>query len=428
MRRYVQIRAGGLAHLSRISHASHVQPPPALEPMTTIASHSTETVGISPSPNRAILSRARWATRAQFLNLGFVAGIWGAHIPSLKAHYQLDERTLALALLATSIGSLATLSFAGRLVGRFGARSVSAIAGATFCLGLGLSLLLPGYATLLMAMLVLGAGESVFDVAINAEGTTLETLSGRAVMSGFHGMFSLGAMLGAACAALMLRAAVPDWMQLTGAAACIATSIAISSRGMLAAHPVAATAQAHFTWPRGALLLVGILVCLGMLSEGVMYNWSVLYVSQELRAPREYAALAYVAFAGAMALMRFAGDAVRARISERTMLVAGPALAALAMIVLLLAEQTWVAMIGYAAIGVGLATAVPILYSAATRVPGVSPAAAIASVSSIGYMGFMIGPPIVGSIAHATSLTMAMGAMVVACVVMMLGAVRVPGR
>jgi MFS family permease len=396
--------------------------------MTTTAQHSTETVGTSPTPNRAILSRARWATRAQFLNLGFVAGTWGAHIPSLKAHYQLDERTLALALLATSIGSLITLGFAGRLVGRFGARGVSVIAGTTFCVGLGLSLLLPTFWALLIAMLVLGAGESVFDVAINAEGTTLETLSGRAVMSGFHGMFSLGAMAGAAAAAIMLRAAVPNWMQLTGVAACITLSIAISSRGMLADHPPAEVSQAHFTWPRGALLLIGVLVCLGMLAEGVMYNWSVLYVTQELHAPQDYAAMAYVAFAGAMALMRFAGDAIRVRVSERTMLVAGPALAALAMVVLLIAERTWVAMIGYAAIGVGLATAVPILYNAATRVPGVSRAAAIASVSSIGYMGFMIGPPIVGSIAHATSLTMAMGAMVVACVVMMLGAVRVPGR
>jgi MFS family permease len=373
-----------------------------------------------------LLSRARWATRAQFLNLGVVAGVWGAHIPSLKARYQLDERMLAMALLSMSIGSLITLSFAGRLVGRFGARAVSVFAGATLCVGLGLSLLLPSFWTLLPTLLVLGAGESVFDVAINAEGTTLETLSGRAVMSGFHGMFSLGAMAGAATAAIMLRAAVPNWMQLTGVATCVALSIVVSSRAMLAAHPSAAVSQVHFTWPRGALLLVGVLVCLGMLAEGVMYNWSVLYVTQELHAPQDYAALAYVAFAGAMALMRFAGDAVRARVSERTMLVAGPALAALAMIVLLIAERTWVAMLGYAAIGVGLATAVPILYTAATRVPGVSRAAAIASVSSIGYMGFMIGPPIVGSWAHATSLTVAMGTMVVACVVMMLGARRVP--
>ncbi|HYW49569.1 MAG TPA: hypothetical protein VE861_03130, partial [Gemmatimonadaceae bacterium] len=143
------------------------------------------------SPAR--LSRARWATRTQFLNLGFVAGIWGVHVPSLKAHYALDERALAGALLAMSLGSVLTLTIAGRTVGKLGARNTAVLSGWGFCLALALSIVLPGFWALIPAMLLLGASESVFDVAINAEGTTLETLSGRGVMSGFHGMFSLGA-------------------------------------------------------------------------------------------------------------------------------------------------------------------------------------------------------------------------------------------
>jgi MFS family permease len=150
---------------------------------------------------RTALSKARWATRTQFLNLGFVAGVWGVHVPSLKAEYALDERTLAAALLATSVGSVLTLAIAGRLVGALGARTTCVLAGWGFCLALGLTLVLPGYWALLPVMLLLGAGESVFDVAINAEGTMLETLTGRTVLSGFHGMFSLGAMVGAAAAA-----------------------------------------------------------------------------------------------------------------------------------------------------------------------------------------------------------------------------------
>ncbi|HYW52093.1 MAG TPA: MFS transporter, partial [Gemmatimonadaceae bacterium] len=208
--------------------------------------------------------------------------------------------------------------------------------------------------------------------------------------------------------------------------AVIATSIAASSRGMLATHPVTEGPQVHFTWPKGTLLLIGMLICFGMLAEGVMYNWSVLYVNQELGAPQERAALAYVAFAGATALMRFAGDSVRARVSERTMLLVGPALAAVAMLLVLLVATPWVAMLGFALVGVGLATVVPILYNAATRIPGVSRAAAIASVSSIGYLGFMVGPPIIGGLAHATSLTTAMGTLVVASLILMAGARRVP--
>ena len=386
-----------------------------------------DTTPMSAMTPRAALSRARWATRAQFLNLGFVAGVWGVHVPSLKAHYALDERTLAGALLATSVGSLLTLTIAGRTVGTLGARTTAVLAGWGFCLALGLSLVLPGFWALLPAMLLLGASESVFDVAINAEGTTLETLSGRAVMSGFHGMFSLGAMIGAASAALMLRGGIAPWTQLAAVGATVAVSILVSSRGMLASHPKADTAQAHFTWPKGTLLLIGMLICFGMLAEGVMYNWSVLYVNQELHAPQERAALAYVAFAGATAMMRFVGDSVRARVSERAMLVAGPALSAVAMLLVLLVARPWFAMVGFALVGIGLATVVPILYNAATRVPGVSRAAAIASVSSIGYVGFMIGPPIIGGLAHATTLTIAMGTLIVASLVLIVGARRVPG-
>ena len=375
---------------------------------------------------RSVLSRARWATRAQFLNLGFVVGVWGVHVPSIKGHYRLDERALAIALLATSVGSLLTLTIAGRTVGKLGARNTAVLAGWGFCLALALSLVLPGLWALLPAMLLLGAGQSVYDVAINAEGTTLETMSGRGVMSGFHGMFSVGAMLGASAAAIMLRAGVSPAVQLVSVAAIVAGSILVSSRGMLASHPRVEGSQANFTWPKGTLLLIGTLILFGMLAEGVMYNWSVLYVNQELRAPQELAALAYVAFAGATAAMRFAGDSVRAKVSERAMLLAGPALAAIAMLLVLLIAKPWAAMAGFALVGVGLATIVPILYNAATRVPGVSRAAAIASVSSIGYLGFMAGPPIIGGIAHATTLTMAMGTLIVAALILMIGARRVP--
>lgn len=379
-----------------------------------------------PAASRERLSRARWATRGQFLLLGIVIGTWGVHVPSIKAHYGLDERLLAAALLSTSVGSVLTLVFAGRVVGQLGARRACVLAGFAFTAALGASLVMPGYWALLIAMLALGAGESVFDVAINAEGTTLETLSGRAVMSGFHGMFSLGAMIGAMSAALMLRAAIPDWMQLVGVGVFAAILITLTSRGMLDSHPKAETAEAHFAWPSGALLVIGLLICCGMLAEGVMYNWSVLYVKQELGTPQDRAALAYIAFAGATALTRFAGDAVRARVSERAMLLLGPTIAAAAMALVLLVARPWVAIAGFAAVGVGLATIVPILYNAATRVPGVSRAAAIASVSSIGYLGFMVGPPIIGGIAHATTLSIAMGTLIVASAILAIGSRRVP--
>lgn len=157
-----------------------------------------------------------------------------------------------------------------------------------------------------------------------------------------------------------------------------------------------------------------------------MYNWSVLYVQQELGALPQRAALAYVAFSGATAAVRFAGDWIRARVAERAVVMGGALLSAVAMTSTLLVQDVTVALMGFAVVGMGLATVVPILYNAATRVPGVSRAAGIASASSIGYVGFMIGPPLVGSIAHAASLSWAMGTLVAACVVLMVGASRLP--
>jgi MFS family permease len=378
------------------------------------------------SIDRSRLRPARWATRAQFAALGIVAGVWGVHVPSIKAAYDLDERALAAVLLATSVGSVIALFLAGRVVGRLGTARATVLAAAAFTIALAAALHLPSLALLLPVMVLFGAGESVYDVGINAEGTALESLSGRPIVSGLHGMFSAGAMLGSASAAAMLRAQLSATFQLALVAITVFCIVAIAARWLLTERMPTSSGAAHFAWPRGTLLLLGILVMSGMMAEGVMYNWSVLYVAQELHTPQDQAAMAYVAFAGATALTRFVGDAIRTRVSERIILLAGPALSAAAMAVVLLLARPWAAYAGFALVGAGLATIVPILYNAATRVPGVSRAAAIASISSIGYVGFMIGPPIIGGIAHATSLTWAMGTLVVASLIVAAGAARVP--
>lgn len=352
--------------------------------------------------------------------------MWGVHIPSVKAHFALSERWLSYALLSTSLGSLCTLLFAGRVVGWLGARRTTVVSGWGMSVALTLLLLVPGLPALFAALALLGASESVYDVAINAEGTTLEQLGTRPIMSGLHGMFSIGAMAGAGGAALMLRVGLPASWQLPLTGLAVASSLTWWSRGMLEVHPTRTDSEAHFSWPRGPLLLIGVLICLGMLAEGVMYNWSVLYVQQELHTPQERAALAYVSFAGATAAMRFAGDWVRARASEHRMLIVLPTMSAVAMGLILLVARPWPAIAGMAVVGVGLATVVPILYNAATRIPGMSRAAAIASVSSIGYAGFMIGPPLVGAVAEALSLTAAMTVLIVASLTLAVGSRSVP--
>ena len=380
--------------------------------------------------SHSALARARWATRLQFMALGVIVGTWGTQIPSVKARYALSEATLSLVLLAVAVGTVLALFIAGRIVGRLGARKTTALAALSMSLMLGVALEYPSVTALLPAMLIFGASMSLFDVAINTEGSELESVGGRTIMSNLHGMFSVGGMAGAALAAYLFDLGVAPRLQLFGVCGGIAIVAFIASRGMLETHAGSGEGgeKAHFAWPKGLLLIIGILIFAGMTAEGVMYDWSVLYLKQDVGMPQAQAALGYATFSAAMALARFGGDLLRSRFSEQALLRFGASVAAVAMAVVLISANDWVAFIGFTLVGAGLAPVAPILFNAATRVPGVSRAAAIASVTSIGYSGFMIGPPLIGSIATATSLTVALFVVVLASGLLAYGACFVPQK
>ncbi|CAM8666025.1 AraJ Arabinose efflux permease [Comamonadaceae bacterium] len=376
----------------------------------------------------AQIRHAIWATRGLFTVLGVFSAVWGVHIPSVKRQYDLGEAALSLVLVAAALGAIAALFFAGRVIGRLGARNAAAACAVVMAALLSMVLHWPGLPWVLASMLVFGASLSVYDVAINTEGSVLETAGGRPIIGSLHGMFSVGAMGGAALASGLLRVEVPAAWQLSVVAALVALCILVGSRWMLPTPAPSAKPKVHFTWPRGALLIMGLLTFAGMSAEGVMFDWCVLYLQQEVRMPHELAALGYSACAGAMAVMRFAADRLRARHSERLLLQVSGTIAAVSMAVVLIVGQPWVAIVGCGLVGAGLAMIVPILYGAASRVPGTTPAAAIAAVSSIGYAGFMVGPPLIGVIAQHASLTAAMAVVVVAATILALSARFVPEK
>lgn len=378
----------------------------------------------------AQIRQATWATRSLFAALGVVAGAWGVHIPSVKEVYGLTEGSLSLVLVAAALGTVSMLFFAGRVIGRLGPRNAVALAGVFMGLMLALVLHWPGYVPLLLATVLFGATMSIYDVGINTEGSALEAAGGRPIMGGLHGMFSVGAMAGAALTGLLLRLEVPAVWQLGGIGLCVSVWMVLASRWMLPTAPASKESAdtPQFTWPRGALLIMGLLIFAGASAEGVMQDWSVLYLKQEVHMPQDSAAMGYAAFAGAMAVMRFLADILRTRFSERLLLRSSGVLTAVAMGLVLLSGHPVVSIVGFAFVGAGLAMVVPILFGAASRVPGTTPAAAIAAVSSIGYSGFMIGPPLIGGIAQHASLTAAMGVVVVTATILALSAHYVPDK
>jgi fucose permease len=225
------------------------------------------------------------------------------------------------------------LFFVGSMIARMGARRATALAAVAMGAVLAMALQWPSLALLLPSMVMFGAAMSLYDVAINTEGSAIENLSGRAIMSGLHGMFSAGAMTGAALTAALIAVGIPPGRQLAGIGIGLAVIVAWASRSMLVTHPTDLTrgAQAHFACPRGTLLVIGLLIFAGMSAEGAMYDWCVRYLQQEVHLSQDQAGLGYPTCAGAMAIARFGGDALHAHYTERTLLRVGGTVAAAAM-------------------------------------------------------------------------------------------------
>jgi predicted MFS family arabinose efflux permease len=370
------------------------------------------------------LAGASGALRTQFFVLGVMFATWGVHVPTVKAHYGLGEQALALAMLAGGVGALMALAQAGRIVGRFGPSNVAAAMGVLCCASVASLLALPFYAALLVVMLAFGITGSLLDVAVNVEATEIERQSGRPLMSGFHGMFSLGGMAGAGLGSAAPALGLTAQGHLFVATGLGAVAVLVASRAMLPVEPAAAGEKHPLSIPRGPLLLLGVLASMGLITEGAMYDWSVLFMQQERASDASTAALAYASFSGAMAAGRFAGDWVRARTSPTPLMRVSGVLAAAGMALALAVPSPVVALTGFALVGLGLSNVVPVLFSAASQVPGVSPAHGIAAVSGVGYLGMMAGPPLIGLVAEHSSLTAGLVVVVVFAVFMALSAKR----
>lgn len=345
---------------------------------------------------------ARVATQTHFFVSGMLFATWGVHVPTVKALFALSEYQLAGLMLAGGFGALLGLTQVGKWVATHGARPVVIAGGVVMAAPLALLLHMPNFVALLALMFAFGLSTSAFDVAINAEAVAVEHAYRRPVMSSFHGCFSLGGLAGAGIGSAVAMFDVAATTHMLAASITGGLAILLASRSMLPDEATHSPDEANtgFKLPRGPLLLLGILAVLGLVGEGAMYDWSTLYMSKELGSPQAQAALAYGAFSAAMAAARFAGDWVRARIGPAPLLRASSWLAAAGMTAALLIGTPWAALIGFALVGIGFSNVVPVLFAAAAKVPGVTPANGIASVSSCGYLGFMIGPPLIGVIAQ----------------------------
>jgi MFS family permease len=354
-----------------------------------------------------------------FLVHGLVVSTWVSRIPAIQVGLRLNNGVLGLTFLCGAVGALVTTPLAGWLVTRYGSRRVSATSGIAFCTVLVLPALAGNALTLGAVLFLYGATAAAMDVSMNAHGVEVEKSMGRPTMSRFHGMFSLGGMAGAGIGALAAARDVrPVAHFVTAALLCLVAVILVrpmllKARGELgpAAHRLPLRAI-----PRVLFALSAIGFCI-LLSEGAMADWTAVYFKQMLRAGSGTAASGYAVFSAAMATFRFVGDWITARLGPVRTVRVGSTVAAFGLFSALCMRQSALAMPGFAAAGAGFSVIIPLVFGSGGRVADISPGAGIATVTGIGYIGFLVGPPLIGFLSQLFTLRYALGVVVGCCVI-----------
>ncbi|MEU6724442.1 MFS transporter [Nonomuraea wenchangensis] len=365
--------------------------------------------------------RARAGVFGFFVLAGLVMGLWAAGLPSLEERLDLGPGLLGTVLLLISGGALVSMLAAGPLVDRYGSRRVCWVAGPLSALTLLGPALAPSYPALAGLAVVFGLGLGACEVAMNAHSVEVERAYGRPIISAFHGTWSLGGAAGGALTALFLRVGVDPQLMLVVAAVVVALLYLPAARLLLPsapAHPEAASGEARsgsgggsLTW--GLIALLGLAAFAGHLSEGAAIDWAALHARWVLGTDPAAAPLAYTIFSVAMTTVRLLGDPIRARLgSVRTIQLAGLLATAGYGLVLLSplapeALRVACAWSGWALAGVGLATVVPVLFSA-VGAAGERVGRALALVTAFGYSGLLVGPGVLGYVADVASLPVAL--------------------
>ena len=359
------------------------------------------------------LREARLAVTAVFFVNGALVASWAPYIPRIKSDLGLSTSSLGVVLLAMAVGAVSVMPAAGVMVERYGARRVLALAVGISYVALPFTLLAPSALALAGVLAVMGAASGVTDVAMNANGAAVEHGYGRPVLSSLHGLWSVGGFVAAGTTALVTALGVPAELHLVVAAIVFGLlGLAACTRLMPAAER---PGDRRAGWSRPTRLVLGLaLISLAVfLAEGAINDWGPLYLRSSLDESATVAAAGYAVFVGSMAIMRLTGDRLTARAGRVPVVRFGALLAGIALAAALILGQPAATFIAFALTGLGLANVFPLVVSAAGRTG--SPALAIATVSTGGYAGILIGPPVIGFAADLFSLPIALGFVVGLC-------------
>lgn len=349
-------------------------------------------------------SRLNWGTRTIFLINGLGMSAWAPLVPFARDRLQLSGASLGALLLCLGVGSLAAMPVTGTLVAKFGCRRVMCFSTLLVLMMMPLLATADSHRVMAAALMLFGAGLGMLDVAMNYQAVQVEQAADKPMMSGFHGFFSLGGILGAGTVSLLLSR---SFTPLTATLVVMAVMLLL----LLWRLPVLLNERLHqpdqpwLVIPRGWVAFLGLLCFILFLAEGAVLDWGALLLLQNPAMSPAYAGLGYALFSVAMTLGRFSGDKIIQRLGRYPVMLTGALTAAAGMSLAVWLPWPEIALLAFLLVGFGLSNTVPMLFNAAGNQQDMPANLAISAMTTLGYAGILSGPALIGFISQWISLS-----------------------
>ncbi|MFC3200088.1 MFS transporter [Parapedobacter deserti] len=349
-------------------------------------------------------TRIRIAVSLFYFGQGLAFASWASRIPDIKTALHLSDAQLGTLLFALPVGQLLTMPLSGRLVTKYGSERVLRAAAPLYalvltCIGLAGSIWQLG-----VTLLIFGVVGNMCNIAINTQGVAAEKMYGRSIMTSFHGAWSIAGFAGALIGFLMINLHIGPYAHFWIITVLVVINTWVNQRYLVRGVVTRPKKTSLFIKPDRTLFQLGIIGFCSMAAEGAMFDWSGVYFKDIVQAPQSLVVLGYASFMIMMALGRFVGDWAIRRIGRKTLLQISGCLIFTGMGISVLFPNIGTATGGFMLVGLGVACIVPSVYSAAGRNDKIPPGVALAMVSSVAYLGFLMGPPLIGYIAELASL------------------------
>jgi MFS family permease len=355
------------------------------------------------------LRQYRLAVILFFVVQGLVFASWASRIPQIQQAHQLSDGAWGSVLFSLPAGLLVGLPLAGWATVRFGSRWTILLAAMVHICLLPCIALAAQVWQLVVVLFFFGLSGNLLNISVNTQAVGVEALYGRSIMAALHGMWSLSAFAGAAIGALMISQEIIPLYHFSLMALPLLLLAFYSQNKLLSDAETSTEKKKLFVMPDRPLLKLGLVALCGMICEGTMFDWSGIYFSKVVQPPEDLLALGYVAFMGAMAGARFIGDKVAFQLGNRRTIQINGLLIATGLLIAVIFPQMLSVIIGFILVGFGVSTVVPLVYGMSAKSQTMPAGMAITAVSSIGFMGFLFGPPLIGYISELSNLRWSFG-------------------